>query len=245
MQGREVGERDPGYGTTAVPHPPRSQSVRLVLRLLAVALSALLVGLGIWQLERRAWKLELIARIDARVHAPPVAAPGPRAWAAISAASDEYRRVRATGTFLNARETLVKAVTERGGGFWVLTPLKTVEGFTVLVNRGFVPADEARAARRTEDPAVVVGLMRMSEPKGGFLRVNDPTTDRWYSRDVPAIAERRGVPDAAPYFIDAEASGGAGPQGGLTIIDFPNNHLIYALTWFGLAVMVTAGLVFI
>ncbi|MFG1409653.1 SURF1 family protein [Xanthobacter sp. VTT E-85241] len=228
-----------------MPQPPRSQSVRLVLRLLAVALSALLVGLGIWQLERRAWKLELIARIDARVHAPPVAAPGPPDWSAISAARDEYRRVRATGTFLNERETLVKAVTERGGGFWVVTPLKTVEGFTVLVNRGFVPADEARAARRTEDPAVVVGLMRMSEPKGGFLRANDPATDRWYSRDVPAIAAKRGVPDAAPYFIDAEASGGTGPQGGLTIIDFPNNHLIYALTWFGLAVMVTAGLVFI
>ncbi|MFH1554162.1 MAG: SURF1 family protein [Pseudomonadota bacterium] len=228
-----------------MPHPPRSQSVRLVLRLLAVALSALLVGLGIWQLERRAWKLDLIARIDARVLAPPVAAPGPPDWSAISAARDEYRRVRATGTFLNERETLVKAVTERGGGFWVVTPLKTVEGFTVLVNRGFVPADEARAARRTEDPAVVVGLMRMSEPKGGFLRANDPATDRWYSRDVMAIAQRRGVPDAAPYFIDAEASGGTGPQGGLTIIDFPNNHLIYALTWFGLAVMVTAGLVFI
>ncbi|MFG1427097.1 SURF1 family protein [Roseixanthobacter glucoisosaccharinicivorans] len=215
-----------------------------MLRLLAVALSALLVGLGIWQLERRAWKLDLIARIEARVHAPPVAAPGPQAWTGISAASDEYRRVRATGTFLNDRETLVKAVTERGGGFWVVTPLKTDAGFTVLVNRGFVPPDEARAARRTSDPSVVVGLMRMSEPKGGFLRANDPAGDRWYSRDVPAIAQKRGVPDAAPYFIDAEASGG-GPQGGLTIIDFPNNHLIYALTWFGLAVMVTAGLVFI
>ncbi|MFG1423552.1 SURF1 family protein [Xanthobacter sp. VTT E-85238] len=214
-------------------------------RLLAVALSALLVGLGIWQLERRAWKLELIARVDARVHAPPAAAPPPQAWKTISAASDEYRRVRVTGTFLNDRETLVKAVTERGGGFWVVTPLKTVEGFTVLVNRGFVPAEDARAARVTPDPSVVTGLVRMSEPKGGFLRANDPAADRWYSRDVPAIAQSRGIVEAAPYFIDAEAGGGTGPQGGLTIIDFPNNHLIYALTWFGLAVMVTAGLVFI
>ncbi|MEP9367323.1 SURF1 family protein [Xanthobacter sp. VNH20] len=219
--------------------------MRLVLRLLAVALCALLVGLGIWQLERRAWKLDLIERIDARVHAQPVAAPGPQAWKTMSAAADEYRRVRAGGTFLNDHETLVKAVTERGGGFWVITPLKTDQGFTVLVNRGFVPAEEARAARRTADPSVVVGLVRMSEPKGGFLRANDPDTDRWYSRDVAAIAAKRGLSDTAPYFIDAEASPGAGPQGGLTIIDFPNNHLIYALTWFGLAIMVTAGLVFI
>ncbi|MFG1396253.1 SURF1 family protein [Xanthobacter sp. VTT E-85237] len=219
--------------------------MRLVLRLLAVALCALLVGLGIWQLERRAWKLDLIERIDARVHAQPVAAPGPQAWKTMSATADEYRRVRAGGTFLNDRETLVKAVTERGAGFWVITPLKTDQGFTLLVNRGFVPAEEARAARRTADPSVVVGLVRMSEPKGGFLRANDPDTDRWYSRDVAAIAAKRGLSDTAPYFIDAEASSGAGPLGGLTIIDFPNNHLIYALTWFGLAIMVTAGLVFI
>jgi surfeit locus 1 family protein len=85
----------------------------------------------------------------------------------------------------------------------------------------------------------VTGLLRISEPGGGFLRNNDPTADRWYSRDVEAIARSRGIKDVAPYFIDADASADprALPVGGLTVISFPNNHLIYAITWFGLAFM--------
>jgi surfeit locus 1 family protein len=84
----------------------------------------------------------------------------------------------------------------------------------------------------------VTGLMRMTEPKGGFLRSNDPANERWYLRDVGEISAKRGLSDAAPYFIDAEAnSGTGGPVGGLTVVSFPNNHLVYALTWFGLAAL--------
>jgi surfeit locus 1 family protein len=203
---------------------------------------AVLIGLGIWQVERRVWKLDLISQVEQRVHAAPVSAPGPASWPHINATDDAYRRVRVTGHFLAARETLVQAVTEQGGGYWVVAPFRAMEGFTVLVNRGFVPADRADAESRGAEPlgeTTLTGLLRVTEPGGAFLRHNDPAAGRWYSRDVAAIAAARGIDEVAPYFIDADraADPAALPVGGLTVIAFPNNHLLYALTWFGLAAM--------
>ncbi|MCA6124645.1 SURF1 family protein [Bradyrhizobium sp. WSM 1704] len=208
----------------------------------------LLTALGVWQIERRTWKLALIERVEQRMHAAAVAPPAPSAWPTITAASDEYRRVTVSGTFLNNDETLVQAVTAEGPGFWVLTPLRMADGTTVLVNRGFVPPDRRDPATRREgEPqglVSVTGLLRISEPKGAFLRNNDPVAGRWYSRDVAAIAATHGLPQAAPFFIDADAVPNAGgyPVGGLTVVRFPNNHLIYALTWFTLAIMLAAAL---
>lgn len=217
-------------------------------RALALLAGALMftgfAGLGVWQVERLAWKRELIARVEARVHAAPVAAPGPQAWAGVSAKGDEYRRVRLTGAFENDKETLVQAVTEKGPGFWVMTPLRTDAGYEVLVNRGFVPTElkdpATRIAGQANGPAAVTGLLRMSEPHGGFLRANQPAAGRWYSRDVAAIARARGLAQTAPYFVDADATPNAGgwPLGGLTVVRFRNSHLSYALTWFSLAGMV-------
>jgi surfeit locus 1 family protein len=217
---------------------------RAVALLLGVLLFAGFSGLGVWQVERLAWKRELIARVDARVQAAALAPPGPAAWAGVSAAGDEYRHVRTTGVFENDKETLVQAVTEAGPGFWVMTPLRTDDGYVVMVNRGFVPPEKAAQATRlaglASGRAMVTGLLRISEPHGGFLRANQPAAGRWYSRDVAAIAQTRGLPQVAPYFIDADASLNAGgwPRGGLTVIRFRNSHLSYALTWFGLAAMV-------
>jgi surfeit locus 1 family protein len=206
------------------------------------------VGLGLWQLDRRQWKLGLIERVAARVDQAPAAIPGPAAWPAVTAASDEYRHVRLSGRYLNDRETLVQAVTALGGGFWVLTPLRTDQGFTVLVNRGFVPADRrdpaTRQAGTIAGATAVTGLLRISEPGGGFLRKNDPDAGRWYSRDVAAIAAARGLTDTAPFFVDADAAANDGgwPRGGMTVLQFRNSHLGYALTWFGLAVMLAVAL---
>lgn len=206
------------------------------------------VALGVWQIERLAWKTELIAQVDACVHAAPTPAPGPAQWASITRQNDQYRRVVLKGTYRHDRETLVQAVTEAGGGFWVMTPLADERGFTVLVNRGFVPpgrkAPAARADGQTQGPQTVVGLLRITEPKGGFLRANDAAGDLWRSRDVAAIAARRGLGDVAPYFVDADATPNPGgwPLGGLTVIRFPNSHLVYALTWFGMALLSLVGL---
>ena len=222
----------------------------ILLGILTLAGVALFTSLGVWQVERLYWKLDLIQRVEERAQAAPVPAPGPEAWPDVTAATQEYRRVSVTGRFLNDRETLVQAVTERGGGFWVLTPLRTDRGFTVLVNRGFVPPDkrdpDSRPAGQVPDETTVTGLLRVTEPGGGFLRSNDPAQDRWYSRDVTAIAAARGVTDVAPYFIDAEAGPEGGyPVGGLTILKFRNNHLVYALTWFALDLMLIAAALYV
>ncbi|MET0271163.1 MAG: SURF1 family protein [Sphingomonas sp.] len=203
-------------------------------------LAAGFAALGVWQIERRAWKLDLIARVEARVHAAP--APPPAGWRP----EDEYRRVALRGIFRHDAETLVRAVTGRGGGWWVMTPLRTDTGI-VLVNRGFVPPERAdpatRAAGQARGVVRIVGLLRASEPGGGFLRRNDPAAGRWYSRDVAAIARARGVGPAAPYFVDADATPNPGgwPVGGLTVVAFRNSHLIYAITWFALAALSLYG----
>ena len=232
---------------TATARPRRGL---ILLGILALAGVALFTSLGVWQVERLFWKLDLIQRVEERAQAAPVSAPGPEDWPAVTAASQEYRRVSVTGRFLNDQETLVQAVTERGGGFWVLTPLRTDRGFTVLVNRGFVPPDrrapDSRTAGLVASDTTVTGLLRVTEPGGGFLRSNDPAGDRWYSRDVAAIAAARGVTEAAPYFIDAEASPEGGyPVGGLTVLKFRNNHLVYALTWFALDLMLIAAAIYV
>jgi surfeit locus 1 family protein len=207
----------------------------------AAALGTLaLVALGVWQIERREWKLALIDRVERRVHATPVAAPGPAAWSTLTKENSEYLRVTVSGHFIEGRETLVRAVTALGGGFWVMAPLRTDEGFVVLVNRGFVPPEKRDPASRPDSEAgnrvTLTGLLRMTEPKGGFLHTNSPRENRWYSRDVNAIAQAQGLNETAPYFIDAE--GGRMPVGGLTVIAFHNSHLLYAITWFTLALMV-------
>ena len=221
---------------------PRSARARAAIAGLALVLAAALAALGIWQLERREWKHALIAAVAERAHTAPVPAPGAAAWPAISAEKDAYRRVAARGHFLHDRETLVQAVTDLGGGYWVLTPLQT-QHFTVLVNRGFVPSAKrdpaSRIAGQLAGKVTVTGLLRLTEPGGGFLRSNAPATDRWYSRDVAAIARARGLGPTAPYFIDAgpAANPGGYPVGGLTVLRFPDNHLVYALTWFALALL--------
>jgi len=223
---------------------------RVVFGVGAGLVFVVLLGLGTWQVERRAWKLDLIARVDARVQAPAVPAPGPAEWPRIGP-DDAYRHITVSGIFLNDRETLVQAVTERGGGFWVLTPLRRPDGSLVLINRGFVPGDRrdpaTRAAGQVAGETTVTGLLRLTEPKGAFLRSNDPKEDRWYSRDVAAIAAARGLSDVAPYFLDADAAPNPGslPVGGLTVIAFPNSHLVYALTWYGMALMLAGAMVYL
>lgn len=207
-----------------------------------IAVAAGFAALGVWQLERRVWKHDLVAAVDARIHAAPVAAPGPDAWPRIDAKRDAYRRVTARGHFRHDRETLVQAVTARGAGYWVLTPLETPR-FTLLVNRGFVPRErqtpDTRIAGNGADEATVTGLLRVTEPGGAFLRANDPAGGRWYSRDVAAMAKARGLGRTAPYFIDADATPNPGgyPVGGLTVVRFSDHHMIYALTWFALCAL--------
>ncbi|WP_019515064.1 SURF1 family protein [Sphingomonas sp. Mn802worker] len=198
---------------------------------------AVLIALGIWQVERRAWKLDLIARVEHRLAAAPVAAPGPARWTTIGK-DDAYTRVALTGHYRAGADTYTQAATDLGAGYWVVTPFETDSGWTVLVNRGFVPARERGRHPAATNEQHVTGLLRVSEPGGGFLRSNDVAADRWYSRDVAAIAAKRRLRAVAPYFVDADVNGRGWPRTGMTVVRFPNNHLVYALTWFGLAALV-------
>ncbi len=228
-----------------------------MLALLGMALFVVFLALGTWQVERRAWKLALMERVTERVRAEPVAAPSPAQWPLVSAAQHEYLPVTVSGHWLPHKTVLVQAATELGAGFWVVTPLQAADGSQTLINRGFIPTSERQAWLPGTDaagdhaptdnaaPQTVTGLLRMTEPAGGFLRDNDPAQQRWYSRDVAAIAAAQGLDHAAPYFIDqgrpglsVAQSAQAWPRPGLTVINFHNSHLVYALTWYGLALMV-------
>lgn len=235
---------------------PRSSRARLLAAFCAALLCAGFLALGTWQLQRLQWKNALVAQVDQRAHAAPAAAPAPDSWAQLSKDHDEYRHLRLTGRFLDEPGTLVQAATELGSGFWLLAPFRSDDGSIVIVNRGFVAAG-ARATSASSGNTSVTGLLRMSEHGGGFLHDNDPLHKRWYSRDVSAIAAARGHAHVAPYFLDQDAANrglthntgqtpGATPEpvGGLTVISFRNNHLVYALTWYALGLM-AAGACFL
>jgi surfeit locus 1 family protein len=228
---------------------PRGPLALTLLAVFGVALFTGFILLGNWQVRRLAWKRDLIAHVNQRVHAPPVATPSPNQWANVNAESDEYRHVSLSGTLLNDRQTLVWTATDEGSGFWVVTPLQLADGSIVLINRGFAPADwcgrDGHCAAGPSGEVAITGLLRMSEPSA-FMRHNDPAKNSWYTRDVSAIAAARGLKDVAPYFVDADATPhdadrSSWPEGGLTVINFPNNHLSYLITWYALALMVLVG----
>lgn len=201
----------------------------------------LLLGLGIWQVQRLHWKEGLIAERRAATSAAPV--PLPRGSAVTP--DMEFRHVFARGVFLNDKEILVYASPRIGkAGFDVLTPLVETDGRIVFVNRGFVPVGlrnpATRAAGEIAGPVHVEGLLRLP-PRGKpnwFVPDNDPSRNRWFWIDLPKMAAADGLKRVAPFYVDADArpNPGGWPQGGLTRVRLPNNHLQYALTWFSLAV---------
>jgi len=223
----------------------------LVLPTVAAAVVfAILCGLGLWQLERLQWKEALIARVEAGLASAPVPAPPPAEWPGLDLGAAEYRPVVVRGTFDHDREihvvyTLVTPKGPKGGiGYQVFTPFRTEGGWWVYVNRGFVPRESADPATRSggqvAGETTVTGLLRQPGHRAWFMPSDDPAGNAWFSRDPVLFAVTAGLPaDAvAPYVIDAARDPtlpGGLPQGGETLISFPNNHLQYVITWFGLA----------
>ena len=213
--------------------------------LVSLVCLAILLGLGVWQLDRKGQKEALIGRILDRSRVePPAALPAPGTW---NPDADEFRRVRVTGTLLNDRETLVHGLAAGATpgralqGYYVLTPLRLSEGGTVLINRGFVPTELKAPANRSggqiAGETVVTGIQRGSEPRTMFVPAPDTARNEWFNRDIAGISAAAGLTDPLPYLVEADATPNPGgwPKGGQLRVDLPNNHLQYAFTWFGIA----------
>ena len=203
-----------------------------------------LIGLGLWQLDRLEWKEGLIARIEARTERRPVSLE--RAIALTKELRDpSYYPVRVEGRFHHQRERYLYTISLDGQPGWhVITPLETVDGHVVLVDRGFVPdalRDPAsRSEGQVEKVVTVTGLLRVPESPSLFVPDNDPDANQWFTRDLPAMARSMfpgGTVEVAPFFVEAGESEvpGGWPKGGQTRLKFANSHLQYAITWFGLA----------
>jgi len=215
----------------------------LLLTAFTAAALAVLIGLGVWQLQRLQWKEGLIAQIEARVHAPPMTLR--QAMARARAGEDVgYMRIEAEGSFDHDKERHLYAVTDGGVGWHVITPLTTPDGDVVLIDRGFVPdALKDRGTRpqgEIEGRVTVIGLARLSEAQGSFVPDNEPERNRWYWRDLGGLTRSmfpESSPHVAPFIIEAEKGDipGGWPLGGQTRLDIPNDHLQYAITWFLLA----------
>jgi len=217
----------------------------------ALAVFAVLVGLGTWQMQRRAWKEGLIATLESRLTSAPVALPPRPDWSRFNAADDEYRRVKFAASFRPGEEAYVYTTGSSlrpdvsGPGYWVFAPA-VVDGGIIVVNRGFVPADrrdqQARIAGQATGAVSIVGALRWPEAPGSFTPAAEPAKNIWFTRDQRAIAAANGwsrAGEVAPFYVDQEAPAPPGglPKPGRLKPNLPNNHLQYALTWYGLALV--------
>lgn len=226
-----------------MPSGQRAGSVKFILGM--TLLAAVFVGfvlLGNWQVRRYHLKLGIARDIAMRVHAPPVDPPGPAGWPRVLAGHEQYLHVKLHGRFIGS-QTLVHGSSPKGYGYWVMAPLRTDRGFIVLVNRGYVaPATSGTSPQANialpDGEVTIAGLLRPTEPHGGFLRRNRPEKNLWYSRDVAAIAASDHLPadQVAPYYVDADATDESGPPyAGLANVHIYNHSLGYAVTWYLLA----------
>jgi surfeit locus 1 family protein len=212
-----------------------------------VVMIGALAALGTWQMERLAWKQGLIAELDRKLSATPTDLPPRERWSGLSAAADEFRRVAFPAEFIKGEEALVYSSGSAlrpdaaGPGYWVFSPARLTGGGIVLVNRGFVPEGKQALDAHAQPSGVVdiVGSMRWPEPRGPFTPKDDPAKGLWFVRDPAAMAAARRWDVSAPFYVDQEAPVPPGglPKAGPLRASLTNNHLQYAVTWYGLALV--------
>jgi surfeit locus 1 family protein len=224
-----------------------------------LAMVALLIGLGVWQLQRRVEKHALIAALTQRLAAAPDALPPSAQWNALTPERDEFRRVRFTATYAPGPDAMVyssgSAVREdiSGPGTWAFVPARLPDGDTVVINTGFVQntmqdrslQDRAVARLITGQPATLTGYIRFPEAAGTLTPAENPAKRLWFTRNHLAMARALGWETVAPFYIDLEQpvpSSGI-PKPGPLEVHLKDDHLQYAITWFGLAgaVMIAFG----
>ncbi len=231
---------------------PKTKRFPWLVIVAALPALAVLIALGTWQVQRLAWKEGLLANIEARLSAEPVAIDeliSDVSNGAILQAELDYLPVSATGTFLHDGEQHFFATHKGISGYYLYTPFALVEpqGTTVFVNRGFVPFDlkdpTDRPQTLNEGQVVITGLarQRLNEKPSWAVPENDLEANIYYWKDLDAMGTQVGLIDTiAPFFIDEGSPRSPGnlgdwPVSGVTLINLPNNHLQYAVTWYGLA----------
>jgi surfeit locus 1 family protein len=201
---------------------------------------ALLVGLGLWQLDRKVWKESIINALNQRVGATPTELPPAAIWPQLSAQDSEFRRVRFRAEFLPVQDAYVYVAGSalrddiRAPGYFVFRPARLPDGRVVVVNRGYVPMTHTeQSPAGTED---ISGYLRWPEKESTFTPT-DPKTETWFVRDQRAMAAARGWGEVAPFYVDQETPVPASglPRPAALQVNLRNHHLSYALTWFGLA----------
>ena len=227
--------------------PRKQKSHVLDATIAALAGIVILVGLGVWQLDRKAWKENLIATLNARLSRPAADLPPRAGWSRLQEDGEEFRRVVFPAEFLDGEEALVYTAGSplrpdvKGPGYWVFAPARLPGGSLVIINRGFVPDDRKDPATRADSlPHGIVditGVLRWPEARTTFTPADDPKKNVWYLRDSKSIADAKKWLTAAPFYIDQEEPVPAGgwPKPGRLEVHLPDNHLQYAITWFGLA----------
>jgi surfeit locus 1 family protein len=227
----------------------RAQATRSLILpgVLSLFALAVLITLGTWQMQRLAWKENLILTVSARVKETPQLLPASAESLSLDMQREEYRPYIAEGRFLHQHEVQVYTVLSdakgsfSGAGYWVLTPLQRNDGSIVIVNRGFVPLEKKEPASRRESQPEgqwrITGLLRTPEQTNFFTPANDPKRNAWYSRNPAEIGRAFDLKNVLPFMLDATGDYRAGqlPQPNETKVSFTNNHLGYALTWYGLA----------
>ncbi|HEV7600816.1 MAG TPA: SURF1 family cytochrome oxidase biogenesis protein [Bradyrhizobium sp.] len=212
---------------------------------------ALLIGLGIWQLQRRAEKHALIAQLTERLAAAPGALPSPAQWSALTPAGDEFRRVRFSATYESGPDAMVyssgSAIRDdvSGPGTWNFLPARLGSGGTVVVNTGFVQntmqdrvqQDRAVTPLVTGQSVTMTGYIRFPESAGALTPAENLAKRLWFTRDHLVMARALGWGEVAPFYIDLEqpVPEGGVPKPGPLEVHLKDDHLQYAITWFGLA----------
>jgi cytochrome oxidase assembly protein ShyY1 len=241
---------------TAISATPRGIAGLGIFTLLTLAL---LIGLGVWQLQRRAEKHALIAQLTERLAAAPEALPPPAQWRRLTPARDEFRRVRFSATYQSRPDAMVYSAGSAvrtdisGPGTWAFLPARLPEGASVVINAGFVQntmqdrAQQDRAVTRLVNgqPVTLTGYIRFLESAGALTPRENIAKRLWFTRDHEAMARALGWGEVAPFYIDLEAPApeSGTPKPAPLDVHLKDDHLQYAITWFGLAcaVMIAFG----
>ncbi len=225
---------------TIVDKNPRFRIV-LLSSLVIVALG-ILVSLGAWQLQRKAWKEALIAQLDARSKMPTLSLDQAYSLWKQSPDTIEFRHVSVSGIYDHTSERHLISAQAQGAGWQIITPLLTSELQHVLVLRGIVPDPlknpQTRLQSQPTMPVVLKTRVRLSELRTNFTPDNQPAKNSWYWRDGEALRASVSVPQGyehMPFFLEALEPSSQWPKPDPTGINIRNSHLMYALTWFGLA----------